>query len=177
MAPPLPPLANTPSPKVAPFPASKAPALLSWIDSERTRRLWSGNTFEKIPSPGEFMNHLSRTNLHPYAGLDEEDELVAYGELVDDKGKAGILCRVIVNPDKRRQGFGKAFCRELLQIGFRKLGYRHVTLNAFHFNLPALRCYESLGFRRIAFRPKARNFQNEASDLVIMRKDRPLLRL
>ncbi len=176
MTPPLPPLKKEPALKVTSFPVGKAPTLLSWIDSERTRRLWSGNTFEKIPSPYEFLKHLSRTNLQPYAGLDEEEELVAYGELVDDGKEAGILCRVIVNPDKRRQGFGKAFCRELLRIGFGELGFNRVTLNAYHSNLPALRCYESLGFRRIAFRPK-NNFREDARDLVIMRKERPLLRL
>ena len=177
MPPPLPSLKKEPALKVTPFSPNLAPTLLSWIDTEQTRRLWSGNTFESIPSPLEFLNHLSRTNLHPFAGIDEEEDLAAYGELVDDDKKAGILCRVIVNPDKRRQGYGKTLCRELLRIGFGELDYRNVTLNAFHSNLPALRCYESLGFRRIAFRPKASKFRKDARDLVIMRKERPLLRL
>ena len=32
----------------------------------------------------------------------------------EKKKRTGVLCRVIVHPDHRRQGLGKAFCRDLL---------------------------------------------------------------
>tara|TARA_B100000959_G_scaffold236430_1_gene255244 strand:- start:32 stop:628 length:597 start_codon:yes stop_codon:yes gene_type:complete len=161
---------KSPKVKVEPFALSKTPTLLSWIDTERERRLWSGNTFQQTLNRQAFLSHLNRENLHPFSGLSPEGELVAYGELVGKQGGEGILCRVIVEPNLRRQGYGKAFCTELLRLAFKKFRYLHLTLNAFHFNVPAIRCYKSLGFRQVAFRPKARRFQGEDWDLVILRK-------
>ncbi len=163
-----------PEVKVESFTLNRTPTILSWIGTERELKLWSGNTFPQALSRQTFLSHLNRENLHPFSGLSPDGELVAYGELVGKQGGEGILCRVIVEPDLRRQGYGKAFCTELLSIAFKKFRYRHLTLNAFHFNTPAIRCYKSLGFRQVAFRPKARRFQNESWDLVILRKDRPL---
>ena len=165
---------KTPEVKVESFTLNRTPTLLSWIGTERELKLWSGNTFPHTLNRQIFLSHLGRENLHPFSGLSPDRELVAYGELVGKQGGEGILCRVIVEPNLRRQGYGKAFCTELLRIAFKKLRYRHLTLNAFHFNAPAIRCYKSLGFRQVAFRPKARRFRNESWDLVILRKDRPL---
>lgn len=163
-----------PEVKVESLTLNRTPTILSWIGTERELKLWSGNTFQQTLNRQTFLSHLNRENLHPFSGLSPDGELVAYGELVGKQGGEGILCRVIVEPDLRRQGYGKAFCTELLRIAFKKFRYRHLTLNAFHFNAPAIRCYKSLGFRQVAFRPKARRFQNESWDLVILRKDRPL---
>ena len=160
--------------KVEPFTLSRVSRLLSWTDSERGLKLWSGNTFKSSPTPQTFISHLNRGNLHPFAGISQHGDFVAYGELVGEKGGEGIICRVIVEPKLRGQAYGRSFCSELLRIAFGELNYTHLTLNAFHFNVPAIRCYKALGFRQIAFRPKARRFKNEDWDLVILRKDRPL---
>jgi hypothetical protein len=140
--------------KVEPFTLSRVSRLLSWTGSERELKLWSGNTFKSSPTPQTFISHLNRGNLHPFAGVSQHGNFVAYGELVGVKGGEGIICRVIVEPELRGQAY--------------------LTLNAFHFNAPAIRCYKALGFRQIAFRPKARRFKNEDWDLVILRKERPL---
>ena len=159
---------------VKPFTLSKVSRLLTWTDSERELKLWSGNTFKGSPTPKTFITHLNRGNLHPFAGISQYGNFVAYGELVGVKGGEGIICRVIVEPELRGQAYGRSFCSELLRIAFDELSYAHLTLNAFHFNAPAIRCYKALGFRQIAFRPKARRFKNEDWDLVILRKERPL---
>jgi len=160
--------------KIEPFTLSRVSRLLSWTDSERELKLWSGNTFKDSPTPQTFISHLNRGNLHPFAGVSQHGNFVAYGELVGEKGGEGLTCRVIVEPKLRGQAYGRSFCSELLRIAFDELNYTHLTLNAFHFNVPAIRCYKALGFRQIAFRPKARRFKNEDWDLVILRKDRPL---
>jgi RimJ/RimL family protein N-acetyltransferase len=160
--------------KVEPFTLSRVSRLLSWSDSERELKLWSGNTFKGSPSQQTFISHLNRGNLHPFAGISQHGNFVAYGELVGVKGGEGIICRVIVEPELRGQAYGRSFCSELLRIAFDELSYAHLTLNVFHFNAPAIRCYKALGFRQIAFRPKARRFKNEDWDLVILRKERPL---
>ena len=160
--------------KVKAFTLSNTPTLLSWIEGERDKKLWSGNTFAESLNRQAFLSHLNRENLHPFSGFSPDEELIAYGELVGKKEGEGILCRVIVDPEHRGKGFGKTFCAKLLDIAFKKFRYRYVTLNAFHFNVPAIRCYKSLGFRQVAFRPKARRFHNQNWDLVILRKDRPL---
>ena len=163
-----------PAMKVRRFQASETATLLSWIDGELNRKIWSGNTFPEEFGEEIFLRHLTRENLFAFSGFHPTEEFVAYGELVGEKNDAGILCRVIVNPAERGQGLGKTFCTELLRIAFEDFHYRHITLNAFHFNVPAIRCYKALGFREVAFRPKARNYKDQKWDLVILRKDRPL---
>ena len=160
--------------KVEPFTLTRISRLLSWTDTERELKLWSGNTFKSFPTPKNFISHLNRRNLHAFAGISRQGDFVAYGELVGEKGGEGIICRVIVDPEFRGQAYGRSFCSELLRIAFDELSFTHLTLNAFHFNTPAINCYKALGFRRIAFRPKARRFKNEDWDLVILRKERPL---
>jgi RimJ/RimL family protein N-acetyltransferase len=163
-----------PALEIEPFALSRVSRLLSWTDSERGLKLWSGNTFKGIPTSQTFISHLNRGNLHPFAGISQEGNFVAYGELVGVKKSEGIICRVIVEPKLRGQAYGRSFCSKLLHIAFHDLSYTHLTLNAFHFNTPAIRCYKALGFRQIAFRPKARRFKDENWDLVILRKERPL---
>ena len=160
--------------EVLPFQASETATLLSWIDDELNRRIWSGNTFPEEFGEEVFLSHLDRENLFAFSGFDQAEKLVAYGELVGEKFGDGILCRVIVDPSKRGKGLGKTFCTELLRIAFEEFHYRNLTLNAFHFNVPAIRCYKSLGFREVAFRPKARSYKDQKWDLVILRKNNPL---
>ena len=58
----------------------------------------------------------------------------------------------------------------LSREGFEKLGFKHLLLNVFVFNTPALRCYRSLGFRPLPNRPKPRAYGGELWELVVMKK-------
>ena len=89
------------------------------------------------------------------------------------KERTGILCRVIVRPNRRGKGLGKAFCEDLLTWAKEKGGYRKVHLNTFGRNTAAMSCYKALGFRPVFVKPKCRKVGGEWQDLVIMSLDLP----
>ena len=89
--------------------------------------------------------HLNRTDLDSFASLDKKSKLLCYADIVRKEKRTGVLCRVIVHPDHRRQGLGKAFCEDLLNWAKESGRYSRIHLNTFGHNKAALTCHESLG--------------------------------
>ena len=58
-----------------------------------------------------------------------------------------LLQNIVVDPEYRGRGFGRKICRALLAEAART-GAGHAWLQVVQTNLPALRLYESLGFRK-----------------------------
>ena len=59
------------------------------------------------------------------------------------------LARIIVDPSKRRMGYGRSLCNELLNIAKQK-GYNKISLNVYRDNSKAFTLYENIGFREIS---------------------------
>ena len=158
---------------LCPVGKSSVDTLISWIRNEVELSIWSGNTFRKGFSSKRMHDHLKRSDLHSFAQLDNKGDLLCYADIVRGKESTGILCRVIVHPNRRRQGFGKVFCKDLLTWAKEEGGYRKIHLNTFGRNTAAMSCYKALGFRPIFVKPKCRKVGGEWQDLVIMSLDLP----
>ena len=91
-------------------------------------------------------------------------------ELVQLAEGSGTLCRVIFDPTRRGMGVGKAFVDLLSKEGFEAQGFKRLLLNVFTFNVPAVRCYRSLGFRPLPRNPKPRAYEGQVWNLVVMEK-------
>ena len=144
--------------------------LVSWIRNEEDLSLWSGNTFRDGFSAHKMRLHLNRTDLDSFASLDKKSKLLCYADIVRKEKRTGVLCRVIVHPDHRRQGLGKAFCGDLLNWAKKSGRYSRIHLNTFGHNKAALTCYEALGFHTVKVEPKCRKVGGQLRDLVIMAK-------
>ena len=142
--------------------------LVSWIRNEEDLALWSGNTFRNGFSAGKMQLHLNRTDLDSFAYLDKKKNLLCYADIVKKEKKTGVLCRVIVHPDHRRQGLGKTFCKDLLNWAKDNGNYLRIRLNTFGHNKAALACYGALGFHTVSVEPKCRKVRGELQDLVVM---------
>lgn len=156
--------------KLIEFPNHKTHELLSWIKSEEDKQFWSGNTFQEGLNPDIFSIHLQRKDVHSYCFLGERNSLLAYGEIVIVEGEKGILCRVIIKPELRKQGIGKKFIKELSNWAFKEKSLHKIILNTFGHNVPARKCYQSLGFKEVSFRKNFRRVENKWRDLVVMEK-------
>ena len=156
--------------KLIEFPNHKIHELLSWIKSEEDKQFWSGNTFQEGLNPDIFSIHLQRKDVHSYCFLGERNSLLAYGEIVIVEGEKGILCRVIIKPELRKQGIGKKFIKELSNWAFKEKSLPKIILNTFGHNVPARKCYQSLGFKEVSFRKNFRRVENKWRDLVVMEK-------
>jgi RimJ/RimL family protein N-acetyltransferase len=134
-----------------PLRARDCEAILSWVDSPDELLQWAG--------PRDFVWPLTSeqllTDLHaadhrrmPFAAVQtDHGHLVGHVMLTTlPDHDVGVLGRVIVAPDQRGRGFGAALMQEAVRFGFEKRGLHRIQLAVYDFNLPAIACYQSVGF-------------------------------
>jgi len=127
--------------------------LLAWIDSPESLMLWAGPFFhfpldvaqlEAYRASAERASSPRRI----FTACDASGARVGHIELNDIDGHSSRLSRVLVDPARRGQGFGRAMVRPILRLAFAELGLHRVDLFVFDFNRAAIRCYEAEGFVR-----------------------------
>ena len=155
--------------KIVPFPFEKINDLLSWVNNYEEKQFWAGNTFQEGLNKDIFLIHLKRKDLYPFAFINS-DELLAYGEIIENDKNSGILCRVIVRAKNRKKGIGKKFTGEIVKWAFTQKFLKTIRLNTYGDNLAARKCYRSIGFKEIACKKKFRLVANKWKDLIIMEK-------
>ncbi len=65
------------------------------------------------------------------------------------ESREAIIGRFLIGEDLNRgRGIGKKSHRELVRIGFDDFGLKTIKLNVYESNRHAIKCYESIGFRR-----------------------------
>ncbi|WP_165593406.1 GNAT family N-acetyltransferase [Paenibacillus solani] len=47
------------------------------------------------------------------------------------------------------RGIGRKALKEIVEIGFKQFGLKAINLNVFDINESAIRCYESIGFKKM----------------------------
>lgn len=85
----------------------------------------------------------------------ESGRVVGHVELVAIDLRHGNcrIGRVLIGPPEMRgRGLGKKLMAELLRLGFMEMDLHRMELEVYDFNRSAIRCYESLGFRREGIR-------------------------
>ena len=93
------------------------------------------------------------------------DDRVAGAAGYTFNGFDGYINNVVIDVDRRGQGLGKVLMKELLAVG-RKNGVPEFTLEVRVSNTPAIKLYESLGFKSEGVR---KNFyERPAEDALVM---------
>lgn len=84
----------------------------------------------------------------PYFGIREAGRLVSMGgvHVHSRERSVAAIGNLVTRPDRRRRGLGRAVSAALLGALSRT---EHIGLNVQRTNSAAIRCYESLGFRRV----------------------------
>ena len=142
--------------------------LLSWIQTTEDKVLWSGNSFISGLNRYLFKEHLRRKDLFAFQLLNQKKDIQAYGEIVLKAMDQATLCRIIVNPENRRKGIGRFFCKKLISEIKEWKVIKEISLNTLSCNYVALSCYESLGFSQQGVRKKSRRIGSDWHDLIFM---------
>ena len=142
--------------------------ILSWVQCEKDRVLWSGNSFNHELSHCSFLKHLKRKDLLSFQLTNRYNSIEAYGEIVMQDVARVSLCRIIIKPKARGQGMGKHFCKRLISEVKKLNGIREISLNTLSSNVPAMSCYRSLGFIKKGVSRKSRLIENSWHDLIFM---------
>ncbi len=139
-----------------PYQPTDANAITTWLKSEYLMRQWCADRYERYPVIPDDMN----SYYHQY--IDGHDSIAL--TMVDGEDTVGYITLripaddrteqrlgfVIVDDSKRGKGLGKALVSMTVDYAFSKLGVTKVSLGVFENNPAAIRCYESVGFHRVA---------------------------
>jgi RimJ/RimL family protein N-acetyltransferase len=137
-----------------PFSRSDFRELISWVRTPDELFIWSATTFTFPLDESQLEKHYreaqeSNTRL-TYTAVDlQTKEHIGHIELtrIDrENGKASIAY-VLVDPDKRGQGYGKGIMQSILNECFQQMKMSKVDLFVFDFNTVAIHCYQKAGFK------------------------------
>ena len=127
---------------------SDADKILSWSNDERAFYKWSAGVLGEYPITNEQFGFVN--NLMAFTAIDD-DEVVGFFTMRRPTEKFDELRFgfVVVDPEKRGKGYGKA----MLQLGtkFAKeiFGAKKVSLGVFENNESAYYCYKAVGFKDV----------------------------
>lgn len=117
-----------------------------WIRDAEQCLLWAGPALA-FPFDSQMLPSLLETEVcDSYALVDEDDRLAGFGQIFRREPEAGHLGRIIIDPQRRKQGVGQILCKELIDAGAHRHGFRSMTLWVFTDNLAAVHLYSALGF-------------------------------
>ena len=119
-------------------------AVATWVASAEECLLWAGPA---VTFPVEPDVLAAEIEFEEAGGVVLADGVgvTAFGQLVRRPERRAHLARVIVRPDARGGGAGRALVRALLERASAG-GARTATLNVYADNAPARRLYEAAGF-------------------------------
>lgn len=127
-------------------PASEADARAAtgWVRTATDTLLFAGPGLGHPWTAADLLNP-SRDGWQVYSLHDEEARPVSVGSIRPEEGRAH-LGRLLVDPERRGQGIGRALVKQLLAQA-RLMGHDTATLGVYAHNRNALGLYQSLGFR------------------------------
>ncbi|MBU1092243.1 GNAT family N-acetyltransferase [Patescibacteria group bacterium] len=89
---------------------------------------------------------------------------------IDKSNKKADIFIAIGEDDFRGKGVGKQSVKWLVGVGFSKLKLHKISLYVFAKNIPAIRLYESLGFKVEGVLKDDAYFSNKYHDVILMAK-------
>lgn len=131
--------------RLRPYNTNDADKILSWSKDKREFYKWSAGVLGKYPINKRKFGFVN--NLMAFTAIDD-DEIIGFFTLrrpseIFDELRFGF---VIVDPEKRGKGYGKAMLQLGIKFAFEIYGAKKVSLGVFENNLPAYYCYKAVGF-------------------------------
>ncbi|MDH3747031.1 MAG: GNAT family N-acetyltransferase [Gammaproteobacteria bacterium] len=119
--------------------------LMGWFDTEAEVITWGGPKFRFPYTRESFRKDCHWPEMASFSLRDPSEQLCAFGQMYDRNGRIN-LARLVVRPDRRGNGIGRQLVTMLMSVGPTLLPLGEFSLFVFRDNLPALKCYRSLGF-------------------------------
>lgn len=131
-----------------------------WLRTEEELYKWSADRFNKFPLSENDINdnyvpQIEGGRFLPLTAVDEEGELLGHFIIrypKEDDDSSVRFGFVIVNPEYRGKGYGKAMLLLGIEYVKTKLTCSRIDLGVFVGNDSARYCYEAVGFREYSRR-------------------------
>ena len=131
--------------RLRPYKPADADTILSWCKDEKAFYRWTAGILENFPITQKEFSFVE--SLMPFTAFDETGIVGFFtlrnpGDTLDEL-RFGF---VIVNPDIRGKGYGKAMLQLGVKFAFEIYGAKRVSLGVFENNPSAYHCYKAVGF-------------------------------
>jgi ribosomal protein S18 acetylase RimI-like enzyme len=135
-----------PGAKLRPAIPADAAAALAWTPNDEALRRWAGPSTRCPATPQSLWEDMTAMDAATFAWQGSAQELVGLGQVRFLEQTYGHLARIIVAPEHRGRGLGRALCLALMQQAARLHPIQGFSLYVFPDNRKALSLYRSLGF-------------------------------
>lgn len=135
--------------RLRPYNKNDAETIISWTKDERAFYKWTAGVLGEYPISVEQFDTVS--NVMAFTAIDD-NEIVGFftmrrpNEFFEEL-RFGF---VIVNSEKRGQGYGKKMLELGLKYAKEIFGVNKVQLGVFENNKPAYYCYTAVGFKEVS---------------------------
>ena len=141
--------------KLRKYKTEDANEIINWIRNEEELFLWSADIYNKFPLEAEDINSfyeecLKKSNFYPMTLI--EDERIIGHLILRNTDKNNEIIRlgfIIVDPSFRGNGIGKKLINLAIDYAKNYLKAKEINLGVFENNIPAYKCYKSVGFIEI----------------------------
>lgn len=132
--------------------ASDYEAIASWVKDAAAGLRWAG---PRLPFPfvaSDLLTLLAMpgANESSYSLIDDCAKPCGFGQYWVLQHGAIHLGRIVIDPNFRGQGLGRALCQQLISAALQSTSATAVTLRVYRDNLVAVRLYSTLGFVEVA---------------------------
>lgn len=142
--------------RLRPYKACDAQTITAWLKNEYAFRQWSADRYDKYPITADDMNlYYDRDrNNDKIWGMTAFDESGVVGHFTmrfpqEDNLKEIRLGFVIVDDQKRGEGYGKEMLSLAIRYAFDFIKVSKISLGVFENNKIAIGCYEACGFKAV----------------------------
>jgi putative acetyltransferase len=159
--------------RAVPGDAAELVALAESVGREEGRWILGSERWRSVSDERRYLKTIQR---HPDAAVfvaEEQGHVVARLSLARDPHPASRHVAdlgLMVDAEHRRRGIGRILLEEAVAWA-REAGVRKLELHVFPWNEPALRLYESFGFRREGYRLRHYARDGELVDAILMAYD------
>ena len=122
--------------------------LISWISDDTMLTQFAGPIFQYPLTEAQLYDYINAPLRRPFC-VRHQHRTVGHAEIMLSEDGVAKLCRLLIGaPEDRGRGLGEQMVRALVAICWKKYAVKAVELNAYEWNMAALRCYEKVGFVR-----------------------------
>lgn len=142
-----------------PYKKGDAKTIISWCQDETVFRKWTSDRYASYPITENDMNYkyfdcngdcAEEDNFYPMTACDENGMIGHF--IIRYVGGDHSILRigfVILDDEKRGQGYGKKMIRLAIEYAFSIAGAEKITIGVFENNKPAYYCYKAAGFHDV----------------------------
>lgn len=157
--------------KIVPLLESDLEKLISWAEDERTMLEWCGPVFNFPLTFEQLKVYFAATNEPEpsrmiFKAVDSKGNIAGMCELgaISRNNETASLCRIFTDKAFRSQGIANKLISYTIRLAFNEIGITRLELNVYTFNLPAIKCYEKLGFKKEGLKRKCTKYNEEYWD-------------